>query len=237
MSYDVPFRHHQALDPSALTSLTAALHAINRGIEDCRVAGVGPDSDPAIVLLARHIGRLAGAMGDETALRGSCSRRIAELDRFPALLALAMRGVSFDKAAKERFHRDGRLAMRRLAIALDLPEGRYDVTSHYGDVAISGSVVLTSPEIEVSLAVGPLHEGNEVSYFARRGPAAREPLRFARISDFIKAERFAARLKRDLRFADIVTAPAPVLPMPAGTPVPALMPMAQAGAAHHPLAA
>lgn len=241
MSYDVPFRHHQALDPSALTSLTAALHAINRGIEDCRVAGIGPDNDPAILLLARHLGRLAEAASEEAALRSACTRRIAELDRHPALLALALRGVAFDKAAKDRFHRDARQAMRRLAIALDLSEGRYEVASHYGDAAISGSVVLTSPEIEVSLAVGPLHEGNEVSYFAKRGPAARERLRFARISDFIRAERFAARLKRELRLADIVPAPTssptPVLPMPAGMPVPALMPMAPTPDSAQPLAA
>jgi hypothetical protein len=241
MSYDVPFRHHQALDPSALTSITAALHAINRGIEDCRVAGVATDSDPAILLIARHLGRLAEAASEEATLRSACTRRIAELDRHPALLALALRGVSFDKAAKDRFHRDGRQAMRRLAIALDLPEGRYEVTSHYGDVAISGSVVLTSPEIEVSLAIGPLHEGNEVSYFAKRGPAAREPLRFARISAFIKADRFATRLKRELRLADIALAcaasPAPIAPMPAGMPVPALMPMAPVSDAAQPLAA
>ncbi|WP_193378976.1 hypothetical protein [Sphingobium sp. DC-2] len=237
MPYDVPFRHHQALDPSALTSLGAALHAINRGIEDCRVAGIGPDSDPAILLLARHLARLAEAAGEEPALRSACTRRIAELDRYPALLALALRGVSHDKAAKDRFHRDGRHAMRRLAIALDLPEGRYEVASHYGDAAISGSVVLTTPEIEVSLAIGPLHEDNEASYFAKRGPAAGERLRFARISAFLKAERFATRLKRELRLADIAPAPGPtiVAAMPADMPVPALMPMAPAAA--QPLAA
>jgi hypothetical protein len=203
MSYDVPFRHHQALDPSALTSLTAVLHAINRGIEDCRVAGARPDSDPAIILLARHIGRLAEAVGDETALRSSCERRIAELDRFPALLCLSLRGVAFDKAAKDRFHFDGRKAMRRLADALGFAEGTYEVTSHHGDPAIAGDVVLSNPDIEVALSVGPLHEGYEVRYFARRGPAARERLRFARISDFLKVERFAARLRRELRLTDL----------------------------------
>jgi hypothetical protein len=214
MSYDVPFRHHQALDPSALTSLTAALHALNRGIEDCRVAGIGPESDPAIVLLARHLGRLAEGIGEGTHLRRRCEQRIAELDRFPALLALSLRGVSFDKAAKDRFHRDARQAMRRLAAALGLAEGSYEVTSHPGDPAISGDVVLTCADLEVTLAIGPLHEGNEVRYFARRGPAAGAPLRFASIDHFLKAGRFAARLRRELHLPETLAADVGPVPMP-----------------------
>ncbi|EJU09316.1 hypothetical protein LH128_15771, partial [Sphingomonas sp. LH128] len=54
MTYDVPFRHMQAIDPSSLTTVTATLHALNRAMEDCRIAGVDPDHDPAIALLARH---------------------------------------------------------------------------------------------------------------------------------------------------------------------------------------
>ena len=40
MTYDVPFRHMQAIDPSSLTTITATLHALNRAMEDCRIAGV-----------------------------------------------------------------------------------------------------------------------------------------------------------------------------------------------------
>ena len=32
MTYDVPFRHMQAIDPSSLTTITATLHAINRAM-------------------------------------------------------------------------------------------------------------------------------------------------------------------------------------------------------------
>jgi hypothetical protein len=55
MIYDVPFRHQQALDPSALTTVVATLHAIGKAVDDCRNAGVDPNSDPAVVLLALAI--------------------------------------------------------------------------------------------------------------------------------------------------------------------------------------
>jgi hypothetical protein len=39
MNYDVAFRYQQALDPSALITLSTALHALNAAVEDCRNAG------------------------------------------------------------------------------------------------------------------------------------------------------------------------------------------------------
>ena len=43
MPYDVAFRHQQALDPSALVTIGASLHAITRAIDDCRNAGIAFD--------------------------------------------------------------------------------------------------------------------------------------------------------------------------------------------------
>lgn len=205
MIYDVPFRHQQALDPSSLTTIAATLHALTRGIEDCRNAGVDPEYDPAIALLARHFANVTANAAPEAALRSACIHRIDELERFPALLALSLRGVAHDRAAKERFHSDGRKMMRRLAKALLIAEGDYKVTSHPGDPAIAGDIVLSTADFEVSMSIGPLHEGYEVRYHARRGTAARERLRFASIRDFVKTQRFATRLRRDLRLDDLPT--------------------------------
>lgn len=205
MIYDVPFRHQQALDPSSLTTIAATLHALTRGIEDCRNAGVDPEYDPAIALLARHFATVSANAAPEAALRSACIHRIDELDRFPALLALSLRGVAHDRAAKERFHSDGRKMMRKLAKAMLIAEGDYKVTSHPGDPAIAGDIVLSTADFEVSMSIGPLHEGYEVRYHARRGPAARERLRFASIRDFVKTQRFATRLRRDLRLDDLPT--------------------------------
>lgn len=206
MIYDVPFRHQQALDPSSLTTIAATLHALARGIEDCRNAGVDPEYDPAIALLAQHFATVTANAAPEAALRSACSRRIEELDRFPALLALSLRGVAHDRTAKERFHSDGRKAMRSLAKALMIAEADYKVTSHPGDPAIAGDIVLSTDDFEVSMSIGPLHEGYEVRYHAKRGPASREKLRFATIRDFVKTQRFAGRLRRDLRLNDLPTA-------------------------------
>ncbi|MEG8223348.1 hypothetical protein OSJ57_22470 [Sphingomonas sp. HH69] len=205
MIYDVPFRHQQALDPSSLTTIAATLHALTRGIEDCRNAGVDPEYDPAIALLAQHFATVTANAAPEAALRSACSRRIEELDRFPALLALSLRGVAHDRTAKERFHIDARKAMRSLAKALMIAEPDYKVTSHPGDPAIAGDIVLSTADFEVSMSIGPLHEGYEVRYHARRGPAASERLRFASIRDFVKTQRFATRLRRDLRLDDLPT--------------------------------
>ena len=58
MPYDVAFRHQQALDPSALVTIGASLHAITRAIDDCRNAGIAFETDPAVILLARHLARV-----------------------------------------------------------------------------------------------------------------------------------------------------------------------------------
>ncbi|WP_288806387.1 hypothetical protein [uncultured Novosphingobium sp.] len=203
MIHDLPFRHQQALDPSSLTTLAASMHALIRGIEDCRNAGDDPACDPAIILLIRHLAGKFASSGSEPALRMTCARRIEELDRFPALLALALRGVAHDAAAKERFHIDGRKALRRFAQELFADGASFSVTSYPGDPAIAGDIVLTSPDMEMTLSIGQLHRSNEVRYHARRGPAARQPLRFASLRDFLKVERFAARVRRELRLADI----------------------------------
>lgn len=50
MPYDVAFRHQQALDPSALVTIGASLHAITRAIDDCRNAGIAFETDPAVIL-------------------------------------------------------------------------------------------------------------------------------------------------------------------------------------------
>ncbi|WP_339348606.1 hypothetical protein [uncultured Sphingomonas sp.] len=78
MRHDTLYRHQQALDPSALTIIVAGVHAVVAAIDDCRNADRDPDTDPAIILLARHLGRIAEALpvGDD-ALRRQCAERVA----------------------------------------------------------------------------------------------------------------------------------------------------------------
>ena len=95
MSYDVAFRHQQALDPSALVSVATCLHALTAAIEDCRNAGKDAESDPAVLLLAQHLGSVASVdRPPAIQLRRGCMDQIAEIRRNPALLVLAHKGVS-----------------------------------------------------------------------------------------------------------------------------------------------
>lgn len=85
MRLDTLYRHQQALDPSALTIIAGAAHAVSAAIADCHAAGLNPDIDAAVILLARHLGRIAAVvpLGDE-ALRRCCVDAIATIrgDRF-----------------------------------------------------------------------------------------------------------------------------------------------------------
>ena len=153
MPYDVAFRHAQALDPSALTTIAGTLHAIQAAINDCRNAGHNAESDPAIVLLARHLGTVASSLGDEAVLKRRCLDSIAELRRHPALLTLAYRGVAYDETAKALFHSDGRKAMKRLADALGLTPDEYDLRSNKSGLANSGEITLHADFLWVQLSL------------------------------------------------------------------------------------
>src|SRR3546814_8235499 len=67
MSYDLAFRYSQALDPSALVMIGTTLHAIHAAITDCRNAGLDLESDPAIILLARHLGTVCAGQPSQAA--------------------------------------------------------------------------------------------------------------------------------------------------------------------------
>lgn len=203
MPYDVAFRHQQALDPSALTTIHAALHAVTTAIEDCRNAGVPFDADPGVLLLARHLGHLAGAGSDDSLLKRRCMDRIAELKHHPALATLAIRGVAYDTAAKDLFHADGRRALLRLAEALGLSDGEYDIRSNRGPVSHSGEITLQTDEVRVQLALTALGPGHEVNYrrVRDRHDHLGDRARYATVRELLNAERFAGRLCRELRLA------------------------------------
>lgn len=198
MFYDVPYRHQQAVDPAALTTIAITLQAMTKALDDCRNAGVDPNTDPAMVLLARHMATVSTNRAPRSVLRHACDKRRHSLKRYPALLALSIRGVEYDQAAKERFHEDATAAMQDLALALTLGEGSYTITSTRGDVSESGYVLLAAAEVAVIVRVGRRFEGREVSYRAIVA-GAEQTNRNASMADLLKPARFADRLMRELR--------------------------------------
>ncbi|MFZ2979718.1 MAG: hypothetical protein WA085_01680 [Sphingobium sp.] len=200
MPYDITMRHQQALEPSALTTIGATLHAIQAAITDCRNAGKDFESDPAVVLLARRLATVCEAKPADLALRRACLDAIAEIRRHPALKTLAYRGVAYDEPAKRVFHSEGRAAMRRLAEALSLAEGTYDVRSDKGGPAVSGDITLHGEEVWVRLSLGPLGADHEIAYrkVKGRGDHIGDRNRWASVRDLLAPDRFAARLQREL---------------------------------------
>ncbi|OZA00400.1 MAG: hypothetical protein B7X99_04300 [Rhizobiales bacterium 17-65-6] len=210
MHYDVAMRHQQALDPSALITIAATLHAINAAITDCRNAGKDSETDPAVILLARHLGTVCASADDGTTLRRTCIDQIAEIRRHPVLRTLAYRGVSYDEAAKRTFHAEGRAAMRRLAEALEMDEGSFDIRSNKAGPAISGEITLHGEEIWVQLSLSCMGPDHEVLFRRVRGrdDHCGERNRWASINELLAPDRFAERLRSELRLTAPVGQPA-----------------------------
>ncbi len=210
MSYDIAFRFQQALDPSALIILPTALHALNAAIEDCRNAGRPHESDPAVILLARHLGAIAEQIDrPDVELRRACMDAIADLRRKPALIALAHKGVAYDAPAKDLFHRDGRRALRRLADALRLPEGGFDIRSVRGGISVSGEVVLHGEEVYVQLSLGCMGRGREIMFrrVAGRKDYCGDRNHWGEIADLMAPDTLAQRIRRELQLSEPDTTP------------------------------
>ena len=94
MFYDVPYRHQQAVDPAALSTIAITLQAMTKALDDCRNAGVDPNTDPAMVLLARHMATVSTNRAPRSVLRHACDKRLQSLKRYPALLAEATTSLS-----------------------------------------------------------------------------------------------------------------------------------------------
>src|SRR3546814_14654412 len=90
--------------------------------------------------------------------------RIGELRSKPALRTLALRGVSYDEPAKRLFHTEGRAALSRLAEALTLDAGSFEIRSNKAGPAVSGEVTLHAERLWVQLSLGPFGPGREICF-------------------------------------------------------------------------
>lgn len=96
--YDLAFRFERALQPDGLRILQTCTAALTDAIADARHAGHDPDRDPAVVLLGRHLGRIAAGCDPEAIyaededLREACKARIAAIRSTSILVPLVLRG-------------------------------------------------------------------------------------------------------------------------------------------------
>ncbi len=203
MTYDVGYRFAQALDPSGLDTIATCLHAIQAAAKDCRNAGKPFECDPAVVLLAQHLGRVApDGVPDRAALRALCGEALAEIARTPLLTLLAGRGVAHDVDAKRTFHTEARRALKRLAAALQLADGTYEVRVCTGGPAVSGEVILHADELYVQVSIGGYGRG-EILYRRCRGRSdyVGERNHWARMAELLEPTSLARRMAHELGLA------------------------------------
>ena len=200
MTYDVAFRYGQALDPSALVTIGTTLHAIQAAVTDCRNAGIEVETDPAVILLVRHLSQVCADRPADAELRRDCMARIADLRNRPMLKTLALRGVAYDETAKKLFHSEGRAALRRLAEALSLDEGSFDIRSNKAGPAVSGEITLHADMLWVQFSLGPFGPDREVCFrrVRDRQDYIGERNHWASVRELVEPDRFAARIRRDL---------------------------------------
>jgi len=202
MSYDASLRFQQALDPSALTTLAGGLNALVQAIDECQRNRADPERDPAILLLARHLGDIAVENHPSlTELRRACIEAVGVVERTPLLVTLAGRGVGYDSDAKAAFHKEGRKAMMRLATALGLKRDEFELRSNMAGIAVSGEIILHAAEVYIQLDLGCMGPGYEVMFRSCEGRKDYVGGRnhFASIEELIEPARLAERIRRELQ--------------------------------------
>lgn len=200
--FDPAARHHKALDARSITTIADALTALNAAVADCEKTRHLIDRDPAVLLLARHLGCLAlEDRPDHAALRTACMEAVSAIGKTPMLITLARRGISYDAGAKTTFHAEGRKALRRLAAALGLVRGDHEVRSCQGGIAVSGEIILHSDHIYVQLSIGLIGRGHDVMFrrVEGRNDYTGGPNHWASIDELLEPERLAARIRRELQ--------------------------------------
>lgn len=202
--FDPASRFNQALAPEKLTSLGVAFNALTHAIDECQRTRTDIERDPAVLLLARHLGSLAlESRPGHADLRRTCIESAGAIERTPLLVTLARRGVSYDAEAKTAFHSEGRKAMKRLAAALGLPQGEHEVRSCLAGVAVSGEIILHGNDVFVELSIGCIGPGHEVMF--RRVEGRKDysggANHWASLAELLDPECFADRIRRELGLA------------------------------------
>jgi len=202
MFYHVDFRFRRALDPKGLTIITTASSAVEDAIREARIAGTDPERDPAVALLARHLGRIACNIpadlrhAEDLDLRLRCIERIAALEHRPALVILARRGVGYDGQAKRVFLREAARQLRLIALAFGERDKARINPSRNGRGAL---ITLEIPSLWISIETDRPTPGGEITY--RRNDQRGARIRAADIGAIVDAAAFARQLAREFNMS------------------------------------
>ncbi len=205
MNYDVAFRYRRALQPDGLRTIQTATRAVAEATQDARNAGIDPETDPATVLLARHLGRIASGLDpeaihpDDAPLRRKCLAKIDELKSKPILVALARRGLAYDPEAKRTFHAEAKRALRAFAQHVGLAPDEYDLRSNPAGPAVSGEITFHSDTLYIQIALSSMGHGREILLRRCNGRSDYCGHRnvFCDIAAITDHARFAALIRRE----------------------------------------
>jgi hypothetical protein len=195
MFYDVTFRHNEALAPDALTTLSAALHAVNAAVADCHRAGKQIASDPALLMLIRNLAAVAERTAPDTAsLRLGClSDRSAVIDN-PALRDLGDARIGGNQPAKRTFHHQAQRALYRLAKRLGFKTDDLHVSSDMGGADDDGRTSLRYPTLAIYVVPRGFVPNRQITYNRCRNGCDAGPTHFASLADLLDVDAFQRRL-------------------------------------------
>lgn len=158
MTYDLEFRFHRALQPESLTTISTCLHAVSEAARDAQNAGINPNDDPAVQLLSRHLGRLAGnpakaVNADDLDLRQRCLAKIAELKDRPAIAALAVKGIDHLPLELKAYRGEGARTLRQIAAEIGFARTDYHLRYTTSNPSMAGEHELDAPSLHIRLNV------------------------------------------------------------------------------------
>ena len=195
MLYDTLYRHNQALSPSGLETIPAALHALNAAVDDCRRAGKPIARDAAIIILIRTLADATGRSAPSTSeLRMRCVADRAAIIASPALLAIAGNSVGGDYRAKRTFHYQTRRALARLAEAIGLDPDSARINSALGANHEDGTTELRHADIGIRVVPRSFLPDSEISFNCCRDGEPAGKVHLAPVAELLDAAAFARRV-------------------------------------------
>ena len=105
--------------------------------------------------------------------------------------------VAYDDRAKRLFHSRARPQLRRLATALGLQPGSYDLRSNQGGIAVSGEITLHSERLYVQAAQSVMGHDNGILFRTCKGRKdyVGGPNNFAPLDLLNRPEELARRIR------------------------------------------
>ncbi|MGB3470070.1 MAG: hypothetical protein WBA51_04540 [Erythrobacter sp.] len=205
MSCDIDYRYRRALQPDGLTTFENALRALNEAVDDVRLAGRQVANCPAVLLLTRHLQRIADGRpteceADDQALRSQCIERLAELKHRPAIIALVKRGIDYRPEELRHYRREGTRALRQIAAGIGLEHANYRISYYTSQEQLAGEHVLEAEGIYVRISPERFGEPG----LAWRNPFWKPPgavMRKAPITALADIPALTARIAHELKIA------------------------------------